>query len=198
MNILHYSLGIQPYRSGGLAIYTKDLLSAQKKRGHTVTLLYPGSINWRYPKTQIKADNPINGINVYELKNPLPVPLLHGIKTPVDFSNSKNIDTADFIYFLDTVSPDIIHIHTLMGLPLEFIDTAKQKNIKLVFTTHDYFGLCPKVNFIDSQGRFCENPCGLRCHSCNIKSPSTLFLRLRNFKCLIKVKKWIQKCMTSC
>lgn len=49
--------------------------------------------------------------------------------------------------FLNTINPDIIHIHTLMGLPIEFIRAAKELKIKIIFTTHDYYGLCPKVNF---------------------------------------------------
>ena len=33
MKILHYTLGLSPYRSGGLTKYTQDLILAQQQNG---------------------------------------------------------------------------------------------------------------------------------------------------------------------
>ena len=44
--------------------------------------------------------------------------------------------------------PDVIHIHTFMGLYAEFLEAAKQLQIKTVFTTHDYYAICPKGNML--------------------------------------------------
>lgn len=40
-----------------------------------------------------------------------------------------------------------------MGLHCEFVDAAKELGIKTIFTSHDYFGLCPKVTFLDLTSR---------------------------------------------
>ena len=40
MRILHYTLGFQPYRSGGLVRYVSDLMLAQASMGHNVFALY--------------------------------------------------------------------------------------------------------------------------------------------------------------
>ena len=77
-----------------------------------------------------------------------------------------------------------------MGLPIEYIQTAKERGIKLVYTTHDYFGLCPKVNFIDWENKCCPKVSADRCLQCNKSAPSTIFLRIRNLKFLTYLKKW--------
>ena len=190
MRILHYSLGLPPYRSGGLTKYSQDLMVTQQQNGNEVILLFPGSINYKYPKTNIHFSEIWNGISVYEIKNPLPVPLLYGIKEPNSFIDNTIIDIEDFIKFIEKVSPDIIHIHTLMGLPIEYIQIAKEHKIKLVYTTHDYFGLCPKVNFMDWNNNFCEMNNAEKCFKCNRNAPSTIFIKIRNLKLLTLFKKW--------
>ena len=163
---------------------------SQSQSGHEVSLLYPGSINLKYPKTNIHKSQRWKGINVYEIQNPLPIPLLYGIKEPKSFINNANVDKKDFIKFIDIVSPEIFHIHTLMGLPLEYIQIAKEKKIKLIYTTHDYFGLCPKVNFIDWENKCCQTAYAESCLKCNMTARSTLYLRIRNMKFLTFLKRW--------
>ena len=54
----------------------------------------------------------------YELMNPLPVALDEGIK---DFeAYMRSCDRKIYVDFLEHIKPDVIHIHTLMGLHKEF------------------------------------------------------------------------------
>lgn len=143
MKILHYFLGFPPYRSGGLTKYAIDLMESQVADGNTVAALWPGRMKLSSKKVSIKRGRDVNKVGNYEIVNPLPVPLDEGIKKPAGFMQSTDI--AVYIAFLGYLKPDVIHIHTLMGLHKEFVDAAKQLGIRTVFTTHDYFGLCPKV-----------------------------------------------------
>ncbi|WP_127837088.1 glycosyltransferase [Clostridium prolinivorans] len=170
MKILHYTLGLPPYRSGGLTKYSCDLMIEQANKGEVVYLLYPGHFNL-CNKTKIKYNKMYKGIYVYEMINPLPVPLLNGIKDVEKFIESKDIEV--FKGFINKISPDVIHIHTLMGLPIEFLEAAKDIGIKIIFTTHDYFGICPKVNLITDKGQICNDYCnGAKCVVCNKKAYS--------------------------
>lgn len=144
MKILHYILGFPPARSGGLVRYSIDLIEEQSKKGHEVIVLYPGNLNFIRRNTYIKKAN-YKGINAYQIVNSLPLPLFGGIKNPKDFMQavSKNI----YKNFLIQYSPHIIHVHTLMGIHLEFFESAKELGIPIIFTSHDYFGLAPEPNF---------------------------------------------------
>ncbi|HDR7283732.1 glycosyltransferase [Bacillus paranthracis] len=169
MKILHISLGLPPYRTGGLTKYSVDLMHSQGQE-HQVFLLYPGKFTFS-KKTAIKKNKPYGSISVYELVNPLPIPLLNGINQPEHFM--KEIDHKVYEEFLIELKPEIIHVHTLMGIHKEFFETAKKLDIKIVFTTHDYFGLCPKVNLMDSKGNVCNDfDDGKSCIECNVNALS--------------------------
>ncbi len=191
MRILHFSLGLPPYRSGGLTKYVTDLMVSQSESGDEVSLLYPGDYTfWRVPKVKIIKDPNYNGILVYKIENPIIVPLRHGVKNPLSITNPKyRLTLKDLEIFYDQIRPDLMHVHTLMGLPEELLNYLKYKGVKILFTTHDYYGLCLKVNFIDQKGLLCDLPDKEKCTICNRNSPDQLFLRLRNSKYLLKYKK---------
>lgn len=140
MKILHYALGFPPERTGGLVKYSLDLMNEQINQGHEVVMAFPGRLNFLKRKPYFKFGKRQN-IPYAELVNSLPLPLIGNIKNPQDFM--KHTDSKIFINLLESEKPDVIHIHTLMGLYGEFLEEAKKHNIKIVFTTHDYFGISP-------------------------------------------------------
>ena len=152
MKILHYSLGLPPFRSGGLTKYSFDLIKGQARLENEVSLLYPGTINIK-TKTKIVPNKGKYGINIYEIINPLPIPLLNGVKKPRYYYAKK--DETYFYNWLKDKFFDVIHIHTIMGIPVEFLKAAKRLHIKMIYTTHDYYGICPKVNLIKKNSELC-------------------------------------------
>ncbi|MDM5211552.1 glycosyltransferase [Peribacillus sp. NJ4] len=194
MKILHYSLGLPPYRSGGLTKYSLDLIQSQTSQGQQVFLLFPGSFSVSQ-KTKIKPSLDYEGIQVFEIINPLPVSLLGGVIKPQAFMKRANSNNG-YKSFLSEIQPDIIHIHTLMGIHKEFFMVAKELNIKIVYTTHDYNGICPKVNLIDVNEEVCtDNESGNKCVSCNQNAYSLPLIYLMQTKTYrtIKDKKLVEK-----
>ena len=87
MRILHYSLGLPPYRSGGLTKYCTDLMVEQAKSNDEIFLLFPGRMNFiKKDNVKIKFYKNYKNVKVYELINPLPVPILNGICDPKSFT----------------------------------------------------------------------------------------------------------------
>lgn len=170
MKILHYALGFPPFRRGGMTKYCIDMMAQQLKCGHQVGMLWPGRINKYGYKISIKKAKyeEIDGNKVcesYEIINPLPVPLLNGIKDIDAFTQEK--DESVFLNFFKHNKTQVIHIHTLMGLPKECITAAKKLDIKVVYTTHDYFGLCSKWGLV-YKGKVCSNDDECKkCVECN-------------------------------
>lgn len=182
MKIIHYTLGLPPFRNGGLIKYSVDLAMEQSKENEVI-LLYPGEIN-KKKETKIKFKKNLKLIKVYSIINPLPIPVMFGIKNPKDFM--KSVLTDKFEIFLKKEKPDVIHIHTLMGLHKEFIEVCNKLKIKTVFTTHDYFGICPKVNLLDQNLVSCNNyKDGEKCIDCNRNSFDTKIINKMNSKIYI-------------
>lgn len=156
MKILHYFLGFPPYRTGGMTAFAVDLMTSQQEDGNEVYALYPGKINFIFNKknTKIIKRKNVNNIVNFEIVNPLPISLDEGINNFEEFT--KKCDKRVYENFLKIINPSVIHIHTLMGLHSEFIEVANELKIKIVFTTHDYFGICPKVTLY-KYGEVCDN-----------------------------------------
>lgn len=129
-----------------------------------------------WSKSCNKKKNDISGIQNFEILNPLPVPLDEGIKECEVFVSP--CDSKIYKSFLNESNPDVIHIHTLMGLHKEFIEAANMLRIRTVFTSHDYFGLCPKVTLFRNDeccddDNFCE-----KCIQCNDRALSLKKIQL--------------------
>lgn len=172
MRILHYALGFPPYRTGGLTKYCTDLMLTQKEAGHDVALLWPGKIRLVHKNTEIRKRKSWSGITSFEIIDPLPVPLDEGI-IEID-AYTKAVDGAVFIEFLRFSKPDVIHIHSLMGLHKEFLIAAHKLGIRTVFTSHDYFGICPKVTLFHD-GEVCDDDHG--CSDCVLCNRTALSIK---------------------
>ena len=188
MVIIHYTLGFSPYRSGGLTRYAKDLMTSQNNLGHEVSTLYPSGSNIFKKKCSIRYEKLLDGIDVYEMLNPLPVSLYYGIKYPKEMMDESNLNEKSYMAMLEKVNPEVLHIHTLMGLPKRYLEIAHDKGIRIIYTSHDYFGLCPRVNLIDNQGIVCPVCNEENCLNCNKLAKPVWFLKVRNLKCLVPLK----------
>lgn len=178
MRILHYFLGFPPYRSGGLTKFATDMMTAQAERGDEVYALWPGRMSLMPvflhtpgKKVKIKKRGIAGGVISCEIINPLPVSLDEGIGDCKAYM--EECDKNIYLKFLKDIKPEVIHIHTLMGLHKEFMEAANELGIKVVFTSHDYFGLCPKVTLY-RDGDVCEGEPGCEhCVQCN-RNPLSL------------------------
>lgn len=170
MNILHYSLGFPPFRRGGMTQYCLDLMEEQVRTGHKVGLIWPGRLQNLSENSTIERkqkyrlqDNLF--CESYELMNPLPIPLMDGIRNPEVYLIKK--EKTVYSSFFQNHQFEILHIHTFMGLPAELIDAAHEAGVKTIFTSHDYFPLCPRCNFFHA-GKDCMNDHNCEdCVSCN-------------------------------
>lgn len=170
MNILHYALGFPPYRTGGLTKYAIDLAREQVMEGHNVSLIWPGEIKLIGKKNKIRKRSLVLGINSFEIINPLPVSYDEGIVDIKAFTS--NGDKQIYIDFLKENNIEVLHIHTFMGLHKELVDAAKELGIRTVYTSHDFFMICPKVTFCQN-GRLCNDVASCKaCPECNVNALS--------------------------
>lgn len=170
MKVLHYSLGFPPYRSGGLTKFALDLMREQLNEGDEVALLWPGEMKLFNKAVCVRNSSDFENIKSFELINPLPISYDEGIENIPAFTAS--CDGAIYRKFLETLKPDVIHIHTFMGLHKEFLEEAKKLEIRTVFSVHDFFSICPKVTmFRKGQICNCVDSCK-ECPECNMTALS--------------------------
>lgn len=159
MNILHVSLGNPKHHRGGLNRYCADLMNEQKRAGHSVGILYAGTYGG---VTRIKT----HGKNEYAVNGALPVAILYGIDDPKRYKKK----TSKEIYkkWLRKYTPDVIHVHSFMGIHKEFFWAAAQLKIPMVFTTHDYYACCFRCNLYNWKEQLCDGEFQAeQCQKCN-------------------------------
>jgi len=196
MKILHYSLGFPPYRTGGMTKFCIDLMQQQRLEGHEVALLWPGEMKLLNKNMKIKYCGRVADIVSFEVKNPLPISYDEGIIDIKAFTKEGEEDI--YIILMNEWKPDVIHIHTLMGLHKAFIKAAKEKKVRLVFSAHDFFPICPKVT-IFRHNQVCASigNCS-ECPECNMTALAiwkgrilqhSFYRKLKNLSIVKKLRK---------
>ena len=176
--------------------YASDLAFIQAAHGHTVSILYPNGSGFPRKKTNVHRVSSKNGVAIYNLVGGKPVPLLEGVRDPKMILNHEHLlSDRDVIRFCKAVQPEILHVHTWMGFPRELLPELKKRGCKIVYTTHDYYGICPKVNFIDQSGNLCKDCSNENCSECNSNAPSERFLQMRNSNAVLACKSLIKAFM---
>lgn len=70
-----------------------------------------------------------------------------------------------------TFDIDLIHVHHLLGHTIDIFSVAKECRIPVVFTVHDYYAVCPRINLLDDMSRYCHNINNLEsCANCLSKT----------------------------
>lgn len=165
MRILEYTLGLPPFRRGGLPRYSTDL-SEELARNNKVYLMYPGQINPYSKKIKLTKKNTKYSFETIEMRNSLPISLGLGIKDEEYYMDKRDISTLK--EFIEKIHPDVVHLHTLMGMPKEFLEYLNANKIKTIYTTHDFYGLCPKMLSKDPKNELKSSKCSYDCMLCNV------------------------------
>lgn len=192
MKVLHYLFGLPPVRGGGLIKYALDLAQGQRTQGLNVCLMIPGEIHTN--KETVIRKKKYLGFACYHIINPVLVTCGKRTNDMTLLCESGSLEV--YIAFLKNVSPKIIHIHSLMGLHLAFLQAAKQLNIPIIYTTHDYYGICPKCSNFPENGAACEND-GSTCALCMGSSTGMSGLQRQHMQYYMGLKKnifinWIE------
>lgn len=178
-------------------------MEEQVRQGHDVGMLFPAGNSLKrqaYYKKKI-----VNKIISYGLFSRNIVPLVFGVKNPESLDCSE--DEQAYAQLLDDFKPEVIHVHSIQGIGESFFFEAKLRNIKLIFTTHDYYPICNRCNFINSFGSVCSGPSPEKCATCNLISglsdskarlmQSAAYIRLKDSKIVQHVRKNAKRALSS-
>jgi glycosyltransferase involved in cell wall biosynthesis len=150
MRILLVANGYPPAANGGVETYTYHLANSLSSRCHPVSVLCRASA-FEQPDFSIRREE-VLGIPVIRVVN--------DAKEVLEFRNtyqSKRVEEI-FIRVLVDFSPELIHFNHLIGFSSRLPLIAAARGIRTVFTLHDFWPFCARINLVDWLGRQCGGP----------------------------------------
>lgn len=156
MKICFISRFYKPFVRGGAEIYVGRIAEKFVKRGHKVIVITPAPTKQSYIErindVKIYRISPFNIYNAYEsFKKPFPLKMIYH---SLDLFNLHSYILIKRI--LKNEKPELVHIHNYKGLSTAPFKAAKDLNIPLIFTAHDYSTICIRSNLFNRRGQVCE------------------------------------------
>jgi glycosyltransferase involved in cell wall biosynthesis len=163
MKILYVVHSFPPQHWRGSEVYAMELATAMSAAHET-------HVFYLRPDPQA----PAVGLEVDEFRG-IPV---HRARMVIDPARTEDYffhpeQEARFRELLARLRPDVVHfIYFAGGLSLGLPLAARESGAKMVITTTDFSGLCPRAQLLDREGRACAGPReGLRCLGCLFDEP---------------------------
>ncbi len=101
----------------------------------------------------------------------------HGFKKQYVFNSITELEKIGKYFHFDE-----IYINELVTYPVltqvfeEIVKFSKKQGAKLVMLMHDYFPICPSINLLNEDGKYCGFPAKKECDSCfRMKNLDTTF-----------------------
>jgi len=143
-----------PTEIGGVSNYTRPLFRELRNQGADVTLLCTSSMLRRYHFFRRSCIHELEE-GVYEYFN---CPIL-----PTNYSHPANDlrngrMEKEIRRFMEAGHFDVIHIHSMVGMPVSLYGLLKETGAKLLTTVHEYWWLCPYRVMVDFNNRICDGP----------------------------------------
>lgn len=146
MKILHVSHGYLPESAGGVEIYLRDVMPAQRAAGHDVKLLTGSLVAWEKAGLE---ETEVEGIPVYRL---------HRQDWFFDhYARHYSPDAERMIVeVLAREQPDVVHVHQWIRLTSNIVELCEAEGIPTVVTLHDVYTSCPRAFRVHRDGNPCE------------------------------------------
>lgn len=183
MKILQVVHNLPFFNQAGTEIHTLELASELSKR-HQVYIFSRHS-DLKEADYLIRKEIS-GGITVYLINNTLRDYGSFGM-----FYQNENINEK-FARLLDEIKPDIVHVQHLAFLSLGVIQKAKERNIPVAFTLHDYWLACPKWHLLTENQTPCEKATnGLFDRECDNCLRDMLHINQRTIKAYYSIRQFL-------
>jgi len=138
MKILKVIHGYPMRYNAGSEVYSQTLCHGLVDSGHEVHVFTREEDPFR-PDGDMRIDHDLDDdrITIHVINNPR-----HKDRYRVEVIDKK------FGNILDELQPEIVHIGHLNHLSTSLVFEAKQRNIPIVYTLHDYWLMCPRGQFM--------------------------------------------------
>jgi GT2 family glycosyltransferase/glycosyltransferase involved in cell wall biosynthesis/2-polyprenyl-3-methyl-5-hydroxy-6-metoxy-1,4-benzoquinol methylase len=84
----------------------------------------------------------------------------------------RTLDRDRLIRLLRALRIERVHVHHLLGIEETARHVLGALAVPYDLTVHDFLPVCPRINLIDSAGRFCDQPAAAVCQRCLAADPT--------------------------
>lgn len=162
MKICTITYAHSPSNIGGADIYAEKISKQLLDRRHDVFTI---STRPTFEKSLSYSFEKIGNYKIYRFY-PLNISSFHNIakKSPLVQAIWRLLDIWNIHSYyivkkiLKKEKPDIVHVHTPVGLSPSIFKAVKSLGIPLVFTLHDYYLICPRISLLHASGEICTTP----------------------------------------
>ena len=134
---------------GGTQFHVKDLV-AHMRKDHNVFVL--------------ARDGRMLRLTVYLEQDQMTFSFPIGQK-PIFMPFSHKAIAETFRLVLKAFSIDMVHVHHVSDLSFDFFSIAKELEIPLALTLHDFYFVCPTIKLLERKNSYCGG-CGTDCAAC--------------------------------
>lgn len=140
---------------GGTTIHVKDIIRSLAKK-YNFHVLFPSNSNYvlesHFEEKIVRTTIPFNGYAFMRY----------------------NRYSSEYNAMLDKVvkafAIDIIHVHHIIGHYFDVLDVAQKNNIYSMITLHDFYSLCPSINMLFCNEKYCGDIENKDCYKCLIQT----------------------------
>lgn len=157
MKILQVVHGFPPYSIGGTENYAYYLSQALAKK-HKIFVFSPvGDLRAKeYSLGYLYSQ----GLENFTINNNL------RLCDSFEKTYKNDIIGRKFRAILDKVNPDMVHVQHLLHLATDVVEEAKERDIPVIFTLHDYWLICPQGQLLKNNERPCVKEDNFECVHC--------------------------------
>src|SRR5688500_9084835 len=144
MRILHFLPWHSPRTRGGTEIFLMQLAKLQQSRGDEVSIIAPNN-------TRVSGHEQVDGVGVRSFPNPYGRADTYGAA-----GLSKKEIQQLFVEMVDTISPDVMHLHGIDYFLQSFFEPlARRSDLRMVLTIHLVNVVCSNQTLRNETGQFC-------------------------------------------
>jgi glycosyltransferase involved in cell wall biosynthesis len=169
-----------PHFIGGAELIAHYQAKLLKERGYRV-IVFAGESTGSRERYSMRPDS-FEGVPVFRV-------CLYPQDFQSELVNFSHMPVeSHFKALLDAFSPNVVHMHNIIGLSTGIIHQAKQNGAKTVLTLHDHWGFCYKNTLIKRENEICRDY--TRCAECMpyILSPAGLRVPIRMRQDFLKLQ----------
>lgn len=150
---------------GGGTILPRQIAKALVRRGHRVTVIYtPSQTRPDKPAYYVESGEE-EGVQLFAIYNRPAI--FYDMEHPEREADDPHMRRI-IAQLASEVRPDIVHYHSLLNFSTGIAAEIKQAGVPSVFTSHNYWPICPRMYLFQEDLTLCSGPSedGSKCAVC--------------------------------